>query len=51
MKTFAITYVSEMTSEMETVTLKAETNESVLESFSDGKVVDITEVRVSGKNL
>ena len=51
MKTFAITYISEITSEAETITVQTETVDLALQGFREGKVVNITEINGSGKNL
>jgi predicted Fe-Mo cluster-binding NifX family protein len=51
MKVFAITYISEKTSGIETISVQTETVESALQNFREGKVVKIEEVNLYGKNI
>jgi hypothetical protein len=51
MKVFAITYISEKTSGVETISVRTETVESALQNFREGKVVKIEEVNLYGKNI
>jgi|TARA_B110000259_G_C13928826_1_gene368055 hypothetical protein len=51
MKTYAITYISEKTKGVEVKYCKTETIDEALQNFREGKVVQIEEVNLYGKQI